>query len=407
MGEKSTIFGYDQNKNQETIDRQRKATEAMAEIKKLKQEADDRAEQERMEQEQTQKEKKEKIQSEIKEGKELITAMLEMNDIAELTIALDDISDSPPHVINIISKEIEAAKLHLEELKETMSEELKEKILLERIDAAKETLLSNMNDEEKDMEELERNLMNVKLNKEISDSMTEMIADAENVILKLKTNQNRVLEILQTAITTMGDDQLEALEMNTKGTLLMLRLKELKDLKNLLLKLNQREIAKIKSMNAPIQDIVDIVNAMLILLGTPKNQIKDWKSMRGILGRTGKESLKRKIMSFDVANVSEDAHERSLVLMSGVELDRVTKVSSTGSIFYAFVRGALTMLSGSHEELQEREIGAKKIRELEKTAETERIQKEIYDKAAADRQVEELLNSASLRRSKTKRISIV
>ena len=40
-----------------------------------------------------------------------------------------------------------------------MSEELKEKILLERIDAAKETLLSNMNDAEKDMEELERNLM--------------------------------------------------------------------------------------------------------------------------------------------------------------------------------------------------------------------------------------------------------
>ena len=67
--------------------------------------------------------------------------------------------NSPPHVINLISKEIEAAKLHLEELKENMSEELKEKILLERIDAAKETLLSNMNDAEKDMEELERNLM--------------------------------------------------------------------------------------------------------------------------------------------------------------------------------------------------------------------------------------------------------
>ena len=47
----------------------------------------------------------------------------------------------------------------MEELKENMSEELKEKILLERIDAAKETLLSNMNDAEKDMEELERNLM--------------------------------------------------------------------------------------------------------------------------------------------------------------------------------------------------------------------------------------------------------
>ena len=101
--------------------------------------------------------------------------------------------------------------------------------------------------------------------------------------------------------------------------------------------------SKIKSMNRPIQDIVDIVNAMLILLGTPKNQIEDWKSMRGILG---------KIMSFDVANVSEEAHERSLILMSGVELDRVAKVSSTGSIFYAFVRGALTMLSGSHKELQ-------------------------------------------------------
>ena len=111
-------------------------------------------------------------------------------------------------------------------------------------------------------------------------------------------------------------------------------------------------------MNAPIQDIIDIVKAMLMILGATKAECKDWKNMRGVIGRTGKESLKRKIIAFDIHNVAKNAYERAMVLMSGVELDRVTKVSSSVSIFYAFVRGALTMLNAEGENFEQKRGGS-------------------------------------------------
>ena len=63
------------------------------------------------------------------------------------------------------------------------------------------------------------------------------------------------------------------------------RLKELAKLKSLLLKLDQRAIAEIKSMNAPIQDIKDIVAAMLLLLGASKKEVSNWKSMKSVIGK--------------------------------------------------------------------------------------------------------------------------
>jgi len=255
----------------------------------------------------------------------------------------------------------------------------------------------------------------------------DLINQAEEIMINIQKQQSDMIKNIEIAIKTAGDDQIDrleaaliafdavssimaenahAMEVNDKGTQLLSRLKELRSLKNLLLQLNQREIAKMKSMNAPISDIVDVVKGMLLLLGSPKKDCTDWKTMRGVLGRTGKESLKRKITAFDIHDVSDKAHERVMVLMSGVELDRVTKVSSTGSIFYAFVRGALTMLSyGNEDEIKEKEANAKKIRQQEKKQEEERIQKEIYDKEKADKQVAEMLNHASLRRNKKKRIS--
>ena len=158
-------------------------------------------------------------------------------------------------------------------------------------------------------------------------------------------------------------------------------------------------------MNAPIQDIIDIVKAMLLILGATKAECKDWKNMRGVIGRTGKESLKRKIIQFDINNVAQNAHERAMVLMSGVELDRVTKGSSSVSIFYAFVRGALTMLNAEGENFEQKEAEAKLQRQREKEEEEERLKKEEYDKEAADRQVAETLKVAKMRRKSTKRIT--
>jgi hypothetical protein len=79
-------------------------------------------------------------------------------------------------------------------------------------------------------------------------------------------------------------------------------------------------------MAAPLQDIQDIVATMLILLGSNRKDCSSWKAMRSAIGKTGKESLRRKIMTFDITNVTQEMADRAHLLMAKVELDRAVEV---------------------------------------------------------------------------------
>ena len=57
------------------------------------------------------------------------------------------------------------------------------------------------------------------------------------------------------------------------------------------------------------------------------------------LGKTGKESLKRKIMMFDIKNVTDEASNMAMSLLAGVQLDQAVSASPTAAIFYAFSKG--------------------------------------------------------------------
>ena len=84
----STIFGYDQNKQKEEVERQQRAAEAMAEVERMKREALEREEEEKREQEKIQQELKEKKEKELSEGKAQIDAMLKMENITGMSIFL-------------------------------------------------------------------------------------------------------------------------------------------------------------------------------------------------------------------------------------------------------------------------------------------------------------------------------
>ena len=85
-------------------------------------------------------------------------------------------------------------------------------------------------------------------------------------------------------------------------------------------------------MAAPLQDIQDIVATMLILLGSNRKDCSSWKVMRSAIGKTGKESLRRKIMTFDIANVTQEMADRAHLLMAKVELDRAVEVRDVGAV---------------------------------------------------------------------------
>ena len=89
----------------------------------------------------------------------------------DLSIALDNIADSPEHVLTAIDSDLKEVKEKLNALKLNMSEELEQKLFDERIDAAKETLQSTMVNaqQSQDVQELSRQLtmLNSKENEEL------------------------------------------------------------------------------------------------------------------------------------------------------------------------------------------------------------------------------------------------
>ena len=132
--------------------------------------------------------------------------------------------------------------------------------------------------------------------------------------------------------------------LEDRAQVLLIKLEEIYKLKQLLLSLDQKAIAEVKSMNEPLTEIKAIMKSVFLLLGTARRDLKDWKAIRVQLGKTGKESLRRRITNFTTDTVTPDIVERAAKLIDGTDLKKVQSVSPVVAMFYAFARGCLTML---------------------------------------------------------------
>lgn len=123
---------------------------------------------------------------------------------------------------------------------------------------------------------------------------------------------------------------------------LIKKLERMWTLKKAIQDLNQKTIAEIKSFQIPLEEIEHVMRAVFLLLGDAPSEISAWKGIKVAIGRTGKKSLKRRILEFVPSNPLPKA---SLVqarkLMDGVAVDRITEVSQGTTVFYAWVSGVL------------------------------------------------------------------
>ena len=56
---------------------------------------------------------------------------------------------------------------------------------------------------------------------------------------------------------------------------------------------------KIRSMNEPPSEIKDIMKAVFVLLGEAPSKLETWTGIRALIGKTGPESLRRRICEFN------------------------------------------------------------------------------------------------------------
>ena len=62
-----------------------------------------------------------------------------------------------------------------------------------------------------------------------------------------------------------------------------------------------------------------------------------WKAVQALVGKTGKESLKRRCLECDASKINMAAAKRARQLLDRHELDEVRDVSAGAATFYVFV----------------------------------------------------------------------
>ena len=87
------------------------------------------------------------------------------------------------------------------------------------------------------------------------------------------------------------------------------------------------------------------MRAVFLLLGEPAKDIATWKGIKVAIGRTGKQSLKRRIHEFVPSRtIPQQSLALAQKLIRGVEPKRISEVSVGTTTFYAWVSGVLAHL---------------------------------------------------------------
>ncbi|KAJ8305516.1 hypothetical protein KUTeg_016061 [Tegillarca granosa] len=117
---------------------------------------------------------------------------------------------------------------------------------------------------------------------------------------------------------------------------LLTRLRRLERIRHEILELKQSTVAEIRSYQSPPIIVHTVMTSTFLVLGHKEKETKDWKTVQALVGKTGKEGLKRRCLQCKPEDVSVPAAKRAKDLMSKFELDEIRDVSAGAATFYVW-----------------------------------------------------------------------
>ncbi|XP_078684262.1 uncharacterized protein LOC144917815 [Branchiostoma floridae x Branchiostoma belcheri] len=159
---------------------------------------------------------------------------------------------------------------------------------------------------------------------------------------------------LTKAIKTRNRDQLQAalkaaqpfrkeLRKHTKEAKEILnKIKRLENLRHEIMDMNQATIAEIKTYNNPPPAVYKVMMATFLLLGNTMAQVNDWNKLLVLIGKTGKQSLKRRVKNCEPANISPETAAEAKLCLGDLSLDGVRDQSSGAATFYVWSVGTIS-----------------------------------------------------------------
>nr|CAB3262711.1 uncharacterized protein LOC100182150 [Phallusia mammillata] len=122
---------------------------------------------------------------------------------------------------------------------------------------------------------------------------------------------------------------------------LLERLKRIERLRSEVLELKQSTIAEIRSYQKPMPVIHQVMTATYLLLGVPEKETKKWTTIQTLLGKTGREGLKRRISQCNINDITAAVASRARDIMGDVDLEAIRDVSAGAATFFVWVEGMI------------------------------------------------------------------
>ncbi|XP_035664862.1 trichohyalin-like isoform X2 [Branchiostoma floridae] len=169
--------------------------------------------------------------------------------------------------------------------------------------------------------------------------------------------KKRKLPDLEKAVTAVkkGGFEVDMPEEMIQANKLMVRLKRLERLRQEVQNLKQSTVAEIRSYSKPPAAVHQVMIATYLLLGNPEKETKNWKLIQALVGKTGKDGLKRRVLECDPMKVPPAAAARAKEILDQFDLDSVRDVSGGAATFYVWAVGVIEEVEEEKERGQEQE----------------------------------------------------
>ena len=185
--------------------------------------------------------------------------------------------------------------------------------------------------------------------KNVPDTGGEFSSGAEALVLfSLRDNLSKALEsnkiesIQDTMNAIHSHNYKDALQTELiEAKFRIKKLRRLMSLRHQIMELNQNALAEVKSYNDPSSVVKDVFYATFRLLGENKKSLKDWTSVCGLLGKLGKENVRRRIVNFSPDQITDNVVFEIRQLLDQYEMADVRAVSVAAGAFFVWARGVV------------------------------------------------------------------
>lgn len=156
-------------------------------------------------------------------------------------------------------------------------------------------------------------------------------------------SHNRSLQDLDKAIArakAANYDSLLDLQIVMAGRLRD-QLHRIEKLRHSVLNMDNRTISEIRTYGNPPDGVHQSLQAAFLLLGQSKKDVKVWKTCQSILGKTGRDSVMRKISGFDPKDCYLDVALSAKAVIEPYSLEQIRDVSAGAATFFVWAKGMI------------------------------------------------------------------